>query len=73
MKKLFAMFVLAFSMAACSGSPVQIESISYVLPNGEVASCLPHPTKPEYMQCSYSDGVNQIAIAVERKRLKRVE
>ena len=58
------LMVLALSLTACSG--VQLEGIKYVMPNGQLSSCVPHPEKPDWMQCSYMDGKNEVIVGVKR-------
>lgn len=74
--KLFLGFLFAFCMSvllqACAGSPVQIEQLSYMLPNGQVASCVEHPdpNKPDWLQCTYGEGVNSVTVGVERQKTR---
>ena len=67
--KLFGAFLISFILISCAG--LQLEGLSYTLPDGQVASCVPHPDKPDWMQCSYMDGVNEVVIGIEKKRLVR--
>jgi hypothetical protein len=51
------------ALTACAG--IQVEGIKYTLPNGQVASCVKHPEREGFMQCSYMDGAQEIVVAIK--------
>jgi uncharacterized lipoprotein YmbA len=55
--------VAFMSLTACA--TVQLEGVKYTLPNGHVASCIQHPEREGFMQCTYMDGVQEFVVAVK--------
>ena len=60
-------FSFSLGFAACAS--IQLEGIQYTLPNGQVASCVTHPTQEGFMQCSYMDGANEVIVAIQKDML----
>ena len=66
-------FVMVLTFSGCAGLPVQLEGITYMMPNGEVASCIQHPDNVDKMRCTYKDSNgNEIVIAIDKAAAKEI-